>query len=147
MLYEAIISLSFYRTFAKGVACWQGTLTPLDTWSRPIWDLHMVHLLRPIFFPNLSLFFRTMIFEHLSVLSRFCFLCILMQLIIQILIINLNANLQQHTCFLWLPFSELSTIIYLVLQYLHSLAHSIVWYNIRIYYYIRHLSNNREQQK
>ena len=25
----------FHRTFATGVACWQGTLTPPDTWSRP----------------------------------------------------------------------------------------------------------------
>ena len=25
----------FHRTFAKGVACRQGTLTPPDTWSRP----------------------------------------------------------------------------------------------------------------
>ena len=31
----------FNRTFATGVACWQWTLTPPDTWSRPIWDLHI----------------------------------------------------------------------------------------------------------
>ena len=35
-------------------------------------DLHMFYMLRPVFFPNLSLFFRTMLFKHLSVLSRFC---------------------------------------------------------------------------
>ena len=63
----------FHRTFATGVTCWHGTLTPPDTWSGPIWDLHMFDLLTPIFFPNL-LFFRTMLFEHPSVLSRFCFL-------------------------------------------------------------------------
>ena len=34
--------------------------------------LHMFYLLRPILFPNLSLFFRTMLFEYPSVLSRFC---------------------------------------------------------------------------
>ena len=62
----------FHRTFATGVACWQGTLTLPDTWSRPIWDLHMFYLLRPILFSNLSLFFRTMNFEYPSVLSRFC---------------------------------------------------------------------------
>ena len=31
----------FHRTFALGVACRQGTLTPPDTWSCPIWDLQM----------------------------------------------------------------------------------------------------------
>ena len=36
-----------------------------------LWDLHM-YLLRPILFPNLSLFLRTMLFEYPSVLSRFC---------------------------------------------------------------------------
>ena len=62
----------FHRTFATGVAYRQGALTPPDTWSRPIWDKRM--LLRP-FFPNFSLFFRTMLFEHPSVLSRFCSKC------------------------------------------------------------------------
>ena len=38
-----------------------------------LWDLHMFNLLRPILFPNLSLFLRTMLFEYPSVLSRFCF--------------------------------------------------------------------------
>ena len=46
----------FHRTFATGVACRQETLTPPDTWSRPIWDLHMFYLMGPIFFSNLSLF-------------------------------------------------------------------------------------------
>ena len=69
----------FYRTFAKGEACRKGTLTPLDIRSRPIWDLHMFFLLRPIFFLNLSLFFRTMLFEHPSVLSRFCCNTIIIQ--------------------------------------------------------------------
>ena len=62
----------FHRTFATGVACWKGTLTPPDTWSRPIWDLHMVYLLRRILFSNLSLFFRTMHFKCPSILYRFC---------------------------------------------------------------------------
>ena len=38
-----------------------------------LWDLHMFYLLRPILFPNLSLLFRTMLFEYPSVHSRFCF--------------------------------------------------------------------------
>ena len=31
----------FHREFATGVACRQGTLTPPDSWSCPIWDLQM----------------------------------------------------------------------------------------------------------
>ena len=50
----------FQRTFATGVACWQGTLPP-DTWSCPIWDLDMFYLLRPIFFPNLFAFWMTVV--------------------------------------------------------------------------------------
>ena len=40
----------FNRIYATGVACQQGTLTPPDTWSRPLWDLHMFYLLRPTLF-------------------------------------------------------------------------------------------------
>ena len=65
------IMRGFRRTFATGVACRQGTLTPPDTLSCQITDLHMFYLLRPIF-PNV-LFFRTMLFEHPSILSQFCF--------------------------------------------------------------------------
>ena len=39
-----------------------------------LWDLHMFYLLRPILFPNLSLFYWTMLLEYPSVLSRFCLL-------------------------------------------------------------------------
>ena len=39
-----------HRTLAMGVARRQGTLTPPETWSRPIWDLHMFYLLRQILF-------------------------------------------------------------------------------------------------
>ena len=67
------IGRGFHRTFAMYVACRQGTLTPPDTWPRPIWDLHMFYL-RSILFQNLSLFFRTMHFGQPSVLSRFCFI-------------------------------------------------------------------------
>ena len=63
----------FHRTFATGVACWQGTLTQPDTWSRPIWDLYMLYLLRS-FSRTCHNFFRTIHFKHPSVLSRFCFL-------------------------------------------------------------------------
>ena len=37
-----------------------------------IWGLHMFYLMRSILFPNLSLFFWTVLFEYPSVLSRFC---------------------------------------------------------------------------
>ena len=62
----------FNRTFATVVACWQGKLTPLDTWSlrRPIWDLNMFYWLRRILSGHCSNFFRTIHFEHPSVLSR-----------------------------------------------------------------------------
>ena len=60
----------FHRTLSTGVVCWQGMLTPPDAWSHPIWDLHMFYLLRPMLFPNFY-FFRTIHFEHPSVLSRF----------------------------------------------------------------------------
>ena len=127
----------FHRTFATGVACRQGTLTPPDTWFCPIWDLQKCSLVEttdtqsyitPVYdtfpwfdllptltlllnigfqrylqrvwhadrgrlllrtpgpvplglayvllvetnpFPNLSLFYRTILFEYPSVLSRF----------------------------------------------------------------------------
>ena len=35
-----------------------------ETWSRPIFDLHMFHFLIPLFFTNLSLLFRTIHFAH-----------------------------------------------------------------------------------
>ena len=61
----------FHRTFATGVACRQGTLTPPDTWSRPFgtcicstcWDQSFSELV--------VIFLRTMLFEYPSVLSRF----------------------------------------------------------------------------
>ena len=43
----------FHRTFATVVACWQGTLTPQDTWSRPFG----FYLLRPILLSELLVIF------------------------------------------------------------------------------------------
>ena len=63
------IMKGFNKTFATDVACWQGTLTPPDTWSCLIWDLHMFYWLRPDLFPIL---FRTMLFEYTSVISQIC---------------------------------------------------------------------------
>ena len=34
------------------MSCQQGTLTPWDTWSRPIWDLHMLNMLEQVIFSN-----------------------------------------------------------------------------------------------
>ena len=45
----------FNRIYATGVACQQGTLTPLDTWSCPTLGLASVLMLRPIA-PELVLF-------------------------------------------------------------------------------------------
>ena len=72
-IYHSYLFRGFHRTFSTVVACRKGAFTPMDTWSHPIWDLHVFYLLRPILFPNWSLLFRTMHFEHPSVLSRFCF--------------------------------------------------------------------------
>ena len=80
------ISRGFHRTFAIGLAYRQGTFTPSDTQSCFIWDLHMLYLLRPILFPNLPLFYRTMHFEHPSVLSRFCLFLVFCSLTYQSLI-------------------------------------------------------------
>ena len=57
-------NIGFHGASATGVACQKWTLTHPDTWSRPIWDFHLFYLLRPIHFLNLSLFFRTLLFEH-----------------------------------------------------------------------------------
>ena len=51
------IMRGFYRTIVTGLVCRQETLTPPDTWSCLILDLHMFNLLRPILFPNSSLCF------------------------------------------------------------------------------------------
>ena len=48
----------FHRTFATGVACRQGKLTPPNTWSRPFVILVETNL----FFR--TLFLRTMLFEY-----------------------------------------------------------------------------------
>ena len=63
------IMRGFRRTFATGVAVWQGTLTPPDTRSRPIWDL-IAYVLATCWGQSFS---RTCIFSgHPSVLFRFC---------------------------------------------------------------------------
>ena len=59
----------FQRTFATGLECRQGTLTPQNTWSVPL-GLAYVLLVETNPFPNWSLFYRTPLFEYPSVLSR-----------------------------------------------------------------------------
>ena len=67
----------FHRTTATAAACWQGTHTPLDTWSRPILGLAYVLLVETNpFLEPVVMFFRTMHFEHPFVLSRFCLSCV-----------------------------------------------------------------------
>ena len=50
------------------VACWQGTLSPPGTCFHSILGLHLLHLLRLIFFPFCH-GFRTLKFEYILVLS------------------------------------------------------------------------------
>ena len=61
----------FHRLFATGVACRQGTLTPPDTWSRPVWT-YICSTSWDQSFSELVVFSRTMLFDYPSVLSRFC---------------------------------------------------------------------------
>ena len=64
------VSIQHLRT---GVACRQGTLTPPDTWSRPIWDLHMFYLLRPILFLKIVVIFPDYAIRLSLGTFRFCF--------------------------------------------------------------------------
>ena len=52
--------------------------------SPSLWDLHMFYLLRPIPFPNFSLFSRTMLFGYPSVLSRFCFTSLILKVLVSV---------------------------------------------------------------
>ena len=38
--YDMSPNIGVHRASSTGVECQQGTLTPPDTWSSPIWDLH-----------------------------------------------------------------------------------------------------------
>ena len=75
----------FHGAFATGVACQQGTLTLPDTWFRPpFWDLLMFQLLRPNS-SNLPCLYSTFHLEYPLVLSRFCLLCLAIQLVTNIM--------------------------------------------------------------
>ena len=50
---------------------WVWHATP-DTWSRPIGDFHMFYLLRQIIYRTCRYYFRFMLFDDASILSRFC---------------------------------------------------------------------------
>ena len=64
-------------------------------------DLHMFCWLTSILFPNLSLFFRTMHFEHLLVLSRFC----LMSISVHFFKISITFYLNMGLAELWVTAS------------------------------------------
>ena len=64
----------FHRTFATGVACRQGTLTPPDTWSHPFGTFICYICWDQSFSELVVIFLRTLLFEYPWVLSRFCFL-------------------------------------------------------------------------
>ena len=75
------IMSGFHWAFATGVACQQGTLTLPDNWFRPpFWDLLMLQLLRPNS-SNLPCLYSTFHLEYPLVLSRFCLLSFLWNLI------------------------------------------------------------------
>ena len=59
-----------YRTFATGVACRQGTLTPTEPGPVPL-GVAYVLLVETNPFSELVMIFRTLLLEHPSVLSRF----------------------------------------------------------------------------
>ena len=63
----------FHRTFAMGVTCRQGTLTPPDTWSLPFGTCICSTCWEQTFSRTCRYFFRTMLLEYPSVLSRFSF--------------------------------------------------------------------------
>ena len=42
------LNIGFHGAYATGVACWQGTLTPPETWSCPTLGLACVLMSRPI---------------------------------------------------------------------------------------------------
>ena len=70
-LYITINSLTIFK--------WKMRNLRLDLIYLSFFVQYMFYLLRPILLPNLSLFFRTMLFKYPSVLSRFCFIGICMQ--------------------------------------------------------------------
>ena len=53
----------FQMTFATGVVCRQGTLTPPNTWFRPIGNSHIIFVLKPIISQTCR-DLRTMHFEY-----------------------------------------------------------------------------------
>ena len=91
----------FHETFAMGVACRQGTLTPPDIFFRPIWDLHLFYLSIPILFPNLSWFTRTMRFEHPSLLSWFEFIPQEMDLRVCLLTLSFRPKSTPPLALIW----------------------------------------------
>ena len=63
----------FHRTFATDGHADRGRLLLRTPGPIPFGTCIVFYLLRPILFPNLSLFFQTMHFVHPSVLSRFLY--------------------------------------------------------------------------
>ena len=67
-----LIARGIHRTFAKGAACQQRTLTPPDTWSCPTLGLASVLMLKPISLVLFLDFWVTNIFRYLFLLYRQC---------------------------------------------------------------------------
>ena len=72
-----LIVWGFHRTFATDAACQQRTLTPLDTWSCPIWDLQMFfcwdHWHSIIHYTSLLHLSLTWLFTEFDVITEYRF--------------------------------------------------------------------------
>ena len=72
LLLLTLLNIGFHRASATGVACWQGTLTPPDTWSCPTLGLASVLMLRSIS-PELVFFLD---FWVSNIPRYLCFCCL-----------------------------------------------------------------------
>ena len=72
-----LIVWGFHETFATGVACQQRTLTPLDTWSCPKWNLEMFfcweHWHAIIHYTSLWPLSLTWLFTDLDIITEYKF--------------------------------------------------------------------------
>ena len=75
LIYLLITTLIYTGLHGSSATVWHAyreRLLPQTPSPVPFRDVHMFYLLRPILFTNLSLFCRTMHFEHPSVFSQIC---------------------------------------------------------------------------
>ena len=83
LLNLTLLNIGFHGASATGVACWQGTLTPPDTWSCPTHGLASILILRPIS-PKLVLFPDFWV----SNIPRYFWFCLIWRIRIDILFLG-----------------------------------------------------------